>query len=126
MYAIRSYYVRLQDYFEIVPDYERLLLYKVDVDELVSVLRKAFNQLQIFTLKQGQYQVPVYLSGQEKDLHQIIQSARVRSQNKQDIPVASLVSVREDVDYKTLEGGKSDSYINLDYKLTQKESYNFV
>lgn len=118
--------LRLQNYFEIIPDYERLLLYKVSVDELVSVLRKAFNQLQIFTLKQGQYQVPVFLSGQEKSLEQIIRSTQVRAENKQFIPLSALVSINENIDYKILRGGKSDIFIAMNYDVSQKESENII
>ena len=114
--------LRLQNFFRIVPDYEKLLLYRVSINELVSVLRKAFNQLQVFTLKQGQNEVPVFLSGQEKSIDQIIQSTRVWSENKEYIPLSSLVEVQEGVDYKVLQGGKSDIYIALSYNATQKEA----
>lgn len=116
----------LQSYFEIAPDYERLLLYKVSVNELVDVLKKAFNQLQIFTLKQSQYQVPIFLSGQEKTLHQIIQSTKVRAEHNQYIPISSLVHISEHKDYKVLSGGKSDIFIALNYDVTQKQSKDII
>ncbi len=118
--------LRLQSYFEIVPNYELLLLYKVEVDELVSVLKKAFNQLQIFTLKQGQDQVPVYLSGQKNSIYQIIQSTKVRAENREYIPLSALVSIHEDVDYKVLQGGKSDIFITLNYGVPEKASKALV
>lgn len=114
--------LRLQDYFMILPDHERLLLYRVSIDELVSVLKKAFNRLQIFTLRQGQSQVPVFLSGRDQSLDQVIRSVKVRSENKQDIPVSSLVSIRENIDYKELQGGKSGIFVALDYDARQKQS----
>ncbi len=114
--------LRLQDYYTIVPDYERLLLYKVPVNEVISVLKKALNQFQVFTLKQGQYQVPVFLSGQEKPLGQIIRSSRVRSEENEFIPLSSLVTVQAGADYKTIQGGKSDIYIPLNYEVSAKES----
>lgn len=124
--------LRLQDYYTIVPDYERLLLYKVPVNEVISVLKKALNQFQVFTLKQGQYQVPVFLSGEEKPLSQIIRSARVRSEDNEFIPLSSLVAIQAGVDYKTIRGGKSDIYLPLNYEVSAKEadavvaSYNEV
>ncbi len=114
--------LRLQNFFRIVPDYEKLLLYRVSVNELISVLRKAFNQLQVFTLKQGQTEVPVFLSGQEKSIHQMIQSTRVWSESNEYIPLSSLVSVQEGLDYKIMQGGKSDIYVALDYDVPQKEA----
>ena len=114
--------LRLQSYFEIIPNYERLLLYKVSVNELVDVLKKAFNQLQIFTLKQSQYQVPIFLSGQEKTLSQIIETTKVRAEHNQYIPIASLVHINENKGYKVFNGGKSDIFIALDYDVSQKKS----
>ncbi len=112
--------LRLQDYYTIVPDYERLLLYKVPVNEVISVLKKALNQFQVFTLKQGQYQVPVFLSGEEKPLDQIIRSARVRSEDNEFIPLSSLVAVQAGADYKTIQGGKSEIFIPLNYEVSAK------
>lgn len=117
---------RLQNYYEIAPDYERLLLYKVSVNELVNELKKSFNQLQIFTLKQSQYQVPIFLSGQEKTLYEIIQTTKVRAENNLFIPISSLVHITEHKDYKVLSGGKSDIFIALDYDVTQKQSKDVI
>jgi len=114
--------LRLQDYYTIVPDYERLLLYKVPVNEVISVLKKALNQFQVFMLKQGQYQVPVFLSGQEEPLDQIIRSARVRTEENEFIPLSSLVTIQAGADYKTIQGGKSAIYIPLNYEVSAKES----
>jgi len=114
--------LHLQEYYTIVPDYERLLLYKVRVNEVISVLKKALNQFQIFTLKQGQYQVPVFLSGQEKPLDQIIRSARVQTEDNEFIPLSSLVTIQAGADYKTIQGGKSDIYIPLNYEVSDKEA----
>lgn len=118
--------LRLQDYYMIIPDHERLLLYRVSVDELVSVLKKAFNQLQIFTLKQGQSQVPVFLSGRDQSLDQVIRKTKVRSETKQYIPVSSLVSIREDVDYKVLTGSKSGIFVALEYDVPKKQATTIV
>ncbi len=118
--------LRLQNYFEIKPNYERLLLYRVGVGELISVLKKAFNRLQIFTLKQGQYQVPIYMSGQEKSLYEILQSTKVHTQKGQLIPITSLVSVSEHTDYKMLKGGKSDIFVALNYDVSEKQSKEIV
>ena len=118
--------LQLQDYFLIVPDYERMLLYDVRVDEVISELKKALNQLQVFTLKQGQYQVPVFLSGQEKSLHQIVQTTKVSGGNRQSVPLAALVTIKEDVDYKNLHGGKSDIFISLGYDVSSKEAREVV
>ena len=118
--------LRLQQYFEIVPNYERLLLYEVSVNELVTVLQKALNQLQVFTLKQGQYQVPVFLTGADKNLFQIIRSTKVRAENKEMIPLSALVAINENTDYKVLQGSKSGVFTVFNYNVEPKEADRII
>jgi multidrug efflux pump subunit AcrB len=118
--------LRLQHYFEIAPNYERLLLYEVSVNELVEVLKKALNQLQVFTLKQGQYQVPVFLTGADKDLFQIIRSTKVRAENKEMIPLSALVAINENTDYKVLQGSKSGIFTVLNYNVDAKDAEKII
>lgn len=115
-----------QEYLEIKPDYERLLLYNVNVSELISVLKKSFNRLQIFTLKQGQIQTPVFFAGEEKEFFKIIQSAKVKSKTKDYIPISALVSVATKSDYKTFTGKKSDSHISLYYDVSTDDAYKIT
>ena len=114
--------LRLQEYYTIVPDYERLLLYKVPVNEVISELKKALNQFRVFTLKQGQFEVPVFLSGHEKPLEQIISTVRVKSENNEFIPLSWLVTVRNGTDYMAIQGGKSDVYLPLKYEVVANEA----
>ncbi len=114
--------LRLQEYYTIVPDYERLLLYKVPVNEVISELKKALNQFRVFTLKQGQFEVPVFLSGHEKPLEQIISTVRVKSENNEFIPLSWLVTVRNGTDYMAIQGGKSDVYLPLKYEVAANEA----
>ncbi len=114
--------LRLQEYYTIVPDYERLLLYKVPVNEVISELKKALNQFKVFTLKQGQFEVPVFLSGHEKPLEQIISTVRVKSENNEFIPLSWLVTVRNGTDYMAIQGGKSDVYLPLKYEVVANEA----
>ncbi|TKG94498.1 efflux RND transporter permease subunit [Puteibacter caeruleilacunae] len=116
----------LQQYYAIKPVYSLLQLYKVNVDELVAVLQRAFNRYQLFTLKQGQYQVPVFLSGSEKSLYQIIASLKVRSTNKVDVPVSAMVKIERKQDYKDFIGDKNSTYINLDYDVEQEDAQDVI
>jgi multidrug efflux pump subunit AcrB len=114
--------LRLQEYYTIVPDYERLLLYKVPVNEVISELKKALNQFRVFTLKQGQFEVPVFLSGQEKPLEQIIRTVRVKSETNEFIPLSWLVTVRNGIDYTSIQGGKTDVYLPLKYEVAANDA----
>lgn len=114
--------LRLQEYYTIVPDYERLLLYKVQVNEVISELKKALNQFRVFTLKQGQFEVPVFLSGQDKPLEQIISTVRVKSETNEFIPLSWLVTVRNGIDYTSIQGGKTDVYLSLKYEVVANEA----
>ncbi len=112
----------LQKYYELIPNYEKLLLYGVSVNELISVLKKTLNRLQIFTMKNGQYRVPVFLSGEEKGIQELIATTFVRSKSKSKIPISALVSVNQSNGYKLFNGGKSKTYVELAYDVTEDEA----
>jgi multidrug efflux pump subunit AcrB len=114
--------LRLQDFYEIVPDYQRMQLYGVNVDHLIAVLQRAFSRLKIFTLKQGQNQVPVFLAEEERPLHQIIASLKVRSDENADVPVSALVDLKRTKDYHQFTGDRSGTYVPMSYAVNQKEA----
>jgi multidrug efflux pump subunit AcrB len=114
--------LNLQKYYELVPNYEKMLLYQVSVDEMISVIKKALNRLQIFTMKNGQYQVPVFLSGEEKNIYDLVRTTTVRSKNKSKIPLSALVTVSQSVGYKLFNGGKSNTFVEIGYRVSEQEA----
>ncbi len=113
--------VPLQEYYEIVPRFDRIKLYDISVSYLSDILRKSLNRLQIFKLQQGQYSVPVILTGNRESIYRIVQSVRVNSTKKGSIPVSELVNIRRIAGYKLVKGGKNDAFVTLGYDIEDSQ-----
>lgn len=116
--------VPLQEYYEVTPRFDRIKLYNIPIDNLTNVLKKSLNRLSLFTLRQGQYEVPVVLTGKQEDIYNVIHTVRVTSDNKGFIPVDQLVEVKRIAGYKLLQGGKDDVYASLTFEVTDNELSN--
>ena len=113
--------VPLQEVYEISPRFDRIKLYDVSLSRLTSILKKSLNRLPVFTLRQGQYEVPVVLTGKQEDIYSVIRKVRVQSEKKGSIPVDQLVTLKRVAGYKVLQGGKEDSYASLSFDLPDNE-----
>ncbi|MCG8474248.1 MAG: efflux RND transporter permease subunit, partial [Cytophagales bacterium] len=111
--------LREQQYFEIIPDFERLSLYSIPVGQLISTTRQAFNRDQIFTLKQGQNRVPVVLSGKRNDLAKVLLAAKI---GRNRIPLASLVKLEKHRDYREYAADKNKPYVGRRYRASAEEA----
>ena len=109
--------VPLQEYYEITPRFDRIKLYNVSIERLTNVLKKSLNRLSLFTLRQGQYEVPVVLTGKQEDIYTVIRTVRVMTDDKGLIPVEQLVGVKRITGYKLLQGGKEDVYASLAFDI---------
>ena len=115
----------IQKYFSIDPLFENLHLYDVEVNSLIVELQKAFNRLEIFSLKQNQVQTPIILSGKEKNFYSIINDLKVKSRKGAKIPVKLLVNVKILNDFKTFYGDKTKTYLPIDNNI-DRSNYNEV
>jgi multidrug efflux pump subunit AcrB len=113
--------VPLQEYYEISPRFDRIKLYDVPIDRLTSILKKSLNRLKLFTLRQGQYEVPVILTGKQQDIYKVIRSVRVLTDAGGLIPIDQLVSVKRIAGYKLLQGGKEGAYASLAFDVPDNE-----
>ncbi|MCL3781505.1 efflux RND transporter permease subunit [Prolixibacteraceae bacterium JC049] len=118
--------MRFQRYYEIKPRYEKLQLYNVPVGELIAQLKQALNRYQIFTLRQGQYQVPVFLSGQQHSLAVILSKLKVTSKSKAAIPISALVDVNMKSDYREFTGDKSSVFVSANYDVDEDEANEII
>lgn len=112
----------LQEVYEIHPKFDRLLLYDVASDKLIATLRTAFSRFRVFELKQGQYEVPVVLTQQSKDLYSILVQTQVRSNKNALISVSELVDVRKSMGYKGYQGGIGGAFAVLAYDVADHQT----
>jgi multidrug efflux pump subunit AcrB len=116
--------IPLQEYYEITPCFERIKLYDVSMSQLTSILKKSLNRLPVFTLRQGQYEVPVVLTGKQEDIQTVLRHVKVHTEKKGSIPVGQLVTIQRVAGYKILKGGKEGGYASLKFDIPDNQLKN--
>ena len=91
---------------------DRLLLYDVDEQTVLPLLKTLFNSNEVTTLQNGQRSVPLVLTGAEGNSNW--QQAFVSNRQKQAIPLRSLLSVIPQTDYKAIYADKEGVFLPID------------
>ena len=105
----------------IMIDREKLLLYDVAYADVVKVMRTAFRENTVSTLRSYQQSLPITLSGNDKSIERILRETYVEAGNGDEaggrryIPLGSLVSVVPAEDLKYITAGRNGEYIPLDF-----------
>jgi multidrug efflux pump subunit AcrB len=101
-------------------DRQKLLLYGVDYNEVVRVLRTAFKDNEVATLRSYQQYLPIALAGDQQTVDGIMRNTLVRTVPENDrpvrhIPLQSLVRIVPGEDLKTITAGKNGEYIPFSF-----------
>ena len=112
--------IAFREQLNLVVDRERLLLYNVSYHELTRVLRTAFKENKISTLRSYQQYLPVGIAGEEKTVNDVLSSTLVRTATGETgevnyIPISALVKVIPSEDLKSITAGKNGEYIPISY-----------
>lgn len=102
-------------------DKQSLLRYGVNYAEVQRLLKTAFKDNHIATLRSFQQYLPIGLSGTEQSIEEVLRETLVEvkgNRNKSErlkIPLQSLVKVSKGEDVKTIIAGKNGEYIPFRY-----------
>lgn len=101
-------------------DRERLLLYNVSYNELTRVLRTAFKENKVSTLRSYQQYLPVSIAGKEQSINRILSTTLVQTQpdekgRTEHIPLNNLVKIVPSEDLKSITAGKNGEYIPMSF-----------
>ncbi len=101
-------------------DRQKLLLYNVDYNEVYRLLKTAFKENEVATLRSYQQYLPITIADEEKTVNDILQQTLVQTQadkggKSQYIPLQSLVRVTRGEDLKTITAGKNGEYIPFSF-----------
>lgn len=112
--------IAFRNQMNLIVNREKLLLYKVSYDELTRVLRTAFKENKVSTLRSYQQYLPISIAGEEKSVNRVLGETLVRTMedaNKQVnyIPLSELVTVVPAEDLKSITAGKNGEYIPLSF-----------
>jgi multidrug efflux pump subunit AcrB len=102
-------------------DRERLLLYNVDYDEVYRLLKTAFKDNEVATLRSYQQYLPITITGNEQSVNEIMRNTLITLQpqagkkeekkDKLSIPLSTFVKITPGEDLKTVTAGKNGEYI---------------
>lgn len=112
--------IAFRNQISLVIDRERLLLYNVSYNELTRVLRTAFKENRVSTLRSYQQYLPIGIAGEERSINSILQTSLVQTLpnsrgETSHIPLSSLVRVASSEDLKSITAGKNGEYIPISF-----------
>ena len=112
--------VAFDEQFLITVNKENLLRFGVEYSEVQGVLKAAFKDNEIATLRSYQYYLPITLSCKEQTINEILQETLIYSYatnagEKIQIPLKSLITVRKGEGIKSIVSGKNGEYIPFIY-----------
>ncbi len=106
-----------QNQLNVTIDQEKLLLYKVSYNELYRTLRTAFKENSVAVMRSYQDYLPVYISGKERNVEQILQETLLQTESFNEhnqriyVPLRDFVRITPSEDLKKIVAGKNGEYI---------------
>jgi multidrug efflux pump subunit AcrB len=100
-------------------DREKLLLYGVSYSVIEQILKTAFRENQVTTLRSYQQYLPVTIAGKEQTINEIVSRTLVRTDapdGQQQVPLSQFISVVSTEGLKTIVAGRNGEYIPLSYQ----------
>lgn len=118
--GIKSEGIALRNQMNIVVNRERLLLYNVSYNEVTRLLRTAFKDNKVSTLRSFQQYLPISIVGEEQSINEILKNTLVQSQADKNgevshIPLDRLVKAVPSEDLKCITAGKDGEYIPISF-----------
>lgn len=118
--GIKNEGIALRNQMNIVVNRERLLLYNVSYNEVTRLLRTAFKDNKVSTLRSFQQYLPISIVGEEQSINEILMNTLVQSQADKNgevshIPLDWLVKVVPSEDLKCITAGKDGEYIPISF-----------
>lgn len=101
-------------------DRQKLLLYNIDYNEVYRVLKTAFKENEVATLRSYQQYLPIALSGDVQTVSEVLQRTLIRTlpdinEEVQYIPLQALIRMTPGHDLKTITAGKNGEYVPFSF-----------
>src|SRR5690606_13466436 len=103
--------------------YDKLMLYDVQTEQLLKVLRMQLNDDKIGVLRSDQQQIPILLGDQTEPskLQDLLNKAFVINNEGNYVPIRELVYFSKKRDYVSLYLGKDGAYVPLELKVEDRQ-----
>lgn len=106
-------------------DRQKLLLYQIDYEDVYRVLKTAFKENEIATLRSYQQYLPILLAGNEQTVNEILQNTLIRTRSGEAVrpgadslayvPLQAVVRLTPGEDLKTITAGKNGEYVPFSF-----------
>ncbi|WP_106830269.1 efflux RND transporter permease subunit [Parabacteroides pacaensis] len=112
-------------------DREKLLLYNVNYNDVYRILKTAFKENEVATLRSYQQYLPITLAEDDKTVNELLRSTLIRTQTNdnqrapQYVPLQTLVKITPSEDLKTITAGKNGEYIPYSF-YNVKDAENLI
>lgn len=112
--------IAFENQLNISIDRQKLLLYNVDYNEIYRILRTAFKENEIATLRSYQQYLPITLAGEGETVDEVLRNTLVRTQPDKNgkvnqIPLQALIRVTPGEDLKTITAGKNGEFVPFSF-----------
>ena len=112
--------VAFDNQLEITVDRQKLLLYRVDYNEVYQALKTAFKDNEVATLRSYQQYLPITLSGDDRTIDEVLRHTFVRTLPDEEkksryLPLNALIRITLGEDLKTITAGKNGEYIPFSF-----------
>lgn len=101
-------------------DRQKLLLYNVSYNEVHRILKTAFKENEVATLRSYQQYLPIAIAGNEQTVNEVLQKTLVHTVPDNNgeikyIPLQSLIRITPGQDLKTITAGKNGEYVPFSF-----------
>lgn len=114
----------LQEYLSVEVDQKKMLLYNVDLDRLIVILKNAFNQNEIGQIISQNSFIPVLTGDGKQSIDKLLESSFVQNKNGVKIPVLSLLNLRKEQAYKTILSNYAGPLIPMQVDVESRDVQN--
>lgn len=108
-----------------VADPEKMALYGADYNSLLTALKNALNENQLFTIIQGNKSIPVVMGTDLPSLSEVIQESFIRVGDSE-IPISFLMKQTWEEDLKSIISGAEGNYYPLALNLNGKNAKDVI
>lgn len=108
--------IAFENQLNISVDRQRLLLYNVDYNEVYRILRTAFKENEVATLRSYQQYLPISIVENDPTVNEVLSNTLIRTNpdengETQQIPLDVLVKITPGEDLKSITAGKNGEFI---------------
>jgi len=103
---------------------EKLMIYKIQVSDLVTRCKSLLNDYQAGTIKTSGEVIPLKFAGNIQNVYSLLQYGTIENSENIEIPLRDLLTVSYKTNFKAIYGGKNGEYLPVAYQGIKRNGLN--